>query len=349
MTDKKISELTAATDLTGAVFLAAQGGSSKQVPASVLQSFLGLALGPQGRLSLSSAVAVSEADVVGATSIYYVPSVGRWVPVYNGADYILASIGAQLTLPLDSNSGHTGYHQSGKIFDLFAVNDAGTVRLVTGPAWSSDTSRGAGAGTTELEVNDGLLLNKVTIVARYGSGSGDTLSVAAGRATYLGSFRAVANGQATDSAANRLLFNAYNQTGRSLLVYEATASWNYSTNTWRQANNSLSNQVSVLAGLAGMMVNLSGMVYAFNSTASARQVSMAIGVDSTTVPAALSLIGSAGVVALFASFGCSYSGYPGLGYHTLTWLERGVGTDTQTWAGTSGTNVRSGLTGSVLN
>ncbi len=41
----------------------------------------------------------------------------------------------------------------------------------------------------------------------------------------------------------------------------------------------------------------------------------------------------------------TYKGYPGLGWHEIRWLERGNGTDTQTWYGNNaGAAVhRSGL------
>ncbi len=150
---------------------------------------------PQGRLTLTSGLPVLAADVTGAATIFYTPYLGRSVPLYDGAAWSNNNI-SELSLALDLNSGHTGYHQSGKNFDLFVINDAGTLRLATGPAWSSDTARGTGAGTTELTQLNGILVNANTLAnARFGSSSGNTVSVAANRATYVGSFRASADGQ----------------------------------------------------------------------------------------------------------------------------------------------------------
>jgi hypothetical protein len=68
---------------------------------------------------------------------------------------------------------------------FFGWNDAGTFRATRGPAWTSDTARGTGAGTTELELVNGIYLNKVAI----------TNGPAANRGTYLGTIRT--NGSAT--------------------------------------------------------------------------------------------------------------------------------------------------------
>ncbi len=104
---------------------------------------------PGGRATLTSATPVTATDVTAAMSVYYTPHEHDRVPIYDGENFV-ETVFSELTLGLDSNSGHTGYQQSGKNFDLFVVNDAGTIRLGTGSAWSSDTSRGTGPGTTEL-------------------------------------------------------------------------------------------------------------------------------------------------------------------------------------------------------
>ena len=165
---------------------------------------------PQGRLTLTSGVAITTADVVGATNIFFTPVGGGVLPIWNGSSFIPTAF-AELGLALDATTTDVGFHQIGRIFDVFVVNDSGVVRLGTGPAWSSDTARGAGAGTTELDFSKfGIPTNKNAIALRYGAATANTINVPANQATYVGSFRAVANGQATDSKSQRLLFNAYN-------------------------------------------------------------------------------------------------------------------------------------------
>ena len=186
---------------------------------TVVGSGGGAIVPPQGRLTLTSALPVLTADVTAATTIYYTPYRGTSVPLYDGSAWSNNEL-AEISLALDSTSGHTGYHQSGKTFDLFVFDDAGTKRLGSGPAWSSDSSRGTGAGTTELTLRNGLLVNANSITARFGASSGNIVSVAANKATYVGSFRASADGQtqfklgtisSSAAAAAINVWNAYNR------------------------------------------------------------------------------------------------------------------------------------------
>jgi hypothetical protein len=311
---------------------------------------LALIIPPQGRLTLTSGVAVTTSDVAGATSIYFTPTGGNQVPIYDGTNMVPTTF-AELTLALDSTAAHTGYQQSGKNFDLFVVNDSGTIRLGTGPAWSSDTARGTGAGTTELDFSkSGIPTNKNTMTLRFGSASGNTVSVAANLATYVGSFRAVADGQATDSKALRLLFNAFNQVLRAIRVSDPTASWTYSTGSWRQVRASTANQIDILDGLGLVAVDVKCMAFANSSAATLRIVRSGIGLDGTTAIAS----GATGTAASVSSAAATtmysfYAASPGIGKHSITWLEFGGGTDTQTWFGTdtgSG-NFVSGLVGTI--
>ena len=75
-------------------------------------------------------------DQTAKTTIYYTPYVGAAAPVWDGTAWSLVIL-AELSLALDSSSGHTGYHQSAKNFDVFLDYNGGAPRLVTGPAWST--------------------------------------------------------------------------------------------------------------------------------------------------------------------------------------------------------------------
>jgi hypothetical protein len=176
--------------------------------------------------------------------------------------------------------------------------------------------------------------------------------VPANQATYVGSFRAIANGQTTDSKSQRLLFNAFNQASRILRVADPTASWQYSTAAWRQANGNANNQIDVLLGLPGIGISLQSIVFC-STAANPRTVRTGIGLDSTSGIAPFDSTGGSGAVTssgaiIMSSF---YNGYPGLGKHSLTWLEFGGGGDTQTWFGTdtATASFASGLIGSMLS
>lgn len=347
-----------ATNLTGLPITGITSSTSAQL-ATLLTDELGTGsavfesavplVAPEGRLTLTTLVPVTTSDVTGATSIYYTPAAGDRVPIYNGTRWT-STVFTELTLALDPTAAHTGYQQSGKIFDLFVINDAGTIRLASGPAWTSDTGRGTGAGTTELQMLNGVLTNKNSLAtARFGSASGNTVAVSANQATYVGSFRAIADGQAADTLANRLLFNAYNQAVRPMGVYEGTASYAYSTATWRQTNAAATNQLGVLCGLAGIEVSVkcSHMV----STSSSGLCYTGIGLDSTTAPIAASIMGAVtanATGAIISPMYGSWEGFPGLGYHYLAWLERAFGTGAQTWYGGNGATYQNGIIGKAL-
>lgn len=278
---------------------------------------------PQGRLTLTSATPVTTADVTTSAAVYYTPYVGSLVPIYNGASFVPTTF-AELTLTLVAS------HAANTNYDVFVFSDSGVVTIVTGPAWTSDTGRGTGAGTTELTRISGLRVNAVSMTGRNGS---TTYTIAANRATYLGTFRTTgSNGDAVDSAVKRFVWNCYNRAPRKLVRTETTASWNYTTATFRQANNSTSNQVAVVQGLDEDVVNVSVIASANNSTSTLRIAQIGIGLDSTTsetVPgSAFAYVESNG--------GQMRAQLPiavGLGYHYLTWLEKGGGADTLTWTG----------------
>ena len=302
----------------------------------VLSTLVAMTHVPAGRVTLETAVPVSVTDQTAKTSVFYAPYQGELVPLYDGALWT-PTVFTQLTLALDSDSGHTGYQQSAKNFDLFVVNDAGTIRLGTGPAWTSDTGRGTGAGTTELERKNGIWTNKLSMTLRWGSASGNTITVAANQGTYVGTMRASANGQCEDSLAKRFLWNMYNRAPRSMSVIETTNEWTYSTAAWRQKNNAAANQLDMVRGLNEDAVKTLCVGLVNTDTVGIATMHTGIGLDSTTAYSGM----PASVVVDNTNVGrnagvASYFGVPGLGRHFLAALEFGGGSGTQTWFGDAG-------------
>lgn len=309
---------------------------------------------PQNRLSLTSAVGVTTSDVTGATSVYLVA--GQSI-TSNGTN-IIQDVSAQLTLALDSTSGHTGYHQSGKNFDVFRINDGGTIRIGTGPAWTSDTARGTGAGTTEIHElgSTGINTNVVSILIRFGSSSGNTVTIAADQAVYLGSFRATADGQTEDSKTKRLLFNAFNVARRVLQRSESAVSWTLALSGapgaagYSIANANSANKVEVLAGLTGGGITLTQQTIVSGAGASVAEIVTGIGLGSSTTsshttshPAGTT---SAGRIGAWSA----YEGSLALGYQDFRWLEQqfSAGSGSSTSFGTSAdSRLKTGMSGGV--
>jgi hypothetical protein len=168
---------------------------------------------PGGRLTLVSNTPVMAADASGPT-VYYTAYVGSNVPLAIGTTLQNSGFASQLTLNLNPS-----LHKAGDIYDIFIVNNSGSLTLCTGPAWKfPPTKRGTGPGTTQLVRLNGLSVNARRITCLNGSIS---LFVAAKFGFYLGSVYMTANGQtsmrlkpaATAGGTDNVLglWNAYNR------------------------------------------------------------------------------------------------------------------------------------------
>jgi hypothetical protein len=307
---------------------------------------------PGGRLTLTSGVSVTTSDVTGATTVYYAPAGNPWVPIYDGTTMCLYQFTASATDAVGLSVALGANWTTNTNYDWFIGLNSAVVTLCSGPSWNagavagSDTARGTGAGSTELQSYNGVLTNKNSMTCRYGNAS--TFTCAANQCTYVGSFRTTLAGTAEDSVLKRYVSNAYNQAERPVAVHEAAASWSYSTAAYRQANNSAANQVSILFGLTGALANVTVIGGVSNSTATFRGFGVGIGIGSTTVDSSsANFTSSAGAQAQTAT--AIYRGYPGLGLRTLVWLERAAGADTQTWYGVSAGLFNTGMTGTIFN
>lgn len=211
---------------------------------------------PQGRLTLTSATPVMTADATAQGTIYYAEYTGNSCPVYDGTTTRPLTF-SNPSLILDATN-----NTSGHLYDVFLWNNSGTATLGAGPAWSTATTRGVGAGTTELQLKNGIWTNKNAITLHNNSVSSG--SIAVNQATYLGTFYATANaqtGMAFDPTAalggtnNFLaLYNAYNRVRITARGRDSTASWTYNVSTWRASDNSNSNRISFIDGLQQSIV-----------------------------------------------------------------------------------------------
>lgn len=205
---------------------------------------------PQGRLTLTSATAIMSATVSGATTVYYTPASGRYVPLYDGANIITVDIGGELSQATTDATKSPAACTTNSNYDVFVWQDGTSFRATRGPAWSTSTSRGTGAGTTELAAVKGLLVNANAI----------TNGPAANRGTYVGTIHTNASstvdmkfGSSAAGGGNILfgVWNAYNQTIYRTTGYDSTASWTYAGGAVRNSNNSASNSAAFIKGLGG--------------------------------------------------------------------------------------------------
>lgn len=300
--------------------------------------------GGGGRLTLATATPVTTSDQTAKTVVFYTPYLSNTLPLYDGSAWGVETF-TELTLNLDSDAGHTGYHQSGKAFDCFVYDDSGTLRLGTGPAWTNDTTRSAAIARV-----GGRWVNNASITLRYNNGAINTSIVAANLALYVGTIYCTANGQTEDSAAKRFVWNMHNRVPRAMVKTDSTDSWSYATATIRQARADATNQLDMVRGLDEDAMSAFVLSRYANDTVGQGGYVL-IGLDSTNAMATGCLAVSAITITANAviTAHAEWHGFPGLGRHFVTWLERGTG-GVQTWSGDGGspTFVQSGITGMVM-
>jgi hypothetical protein len=273
---------------------------------------------PGGRLTLSSGVPVMASTVSGATTIYYTPYQHRVVPIYDGTRFWPTDIGGELSQATSDTTKSPAAVANNSNYDLFVWNDAGTIRCTRGPAWSSSTARGTGAGTTELERVAGILVNKIAI----------TNGPAAQRGTYVGSVRSngsaqinfIYGGSASGGTAGVLgVFNYYNRIALCTSVIDSGASYTTTTGSIRQARASAGNQISFLIGVAEENVQYAYTQRIDTVAATGAFGAFAVGFDDTTVFSRQStLVAAIGTNASKTASTNSGVWESGLGWHTLS-------------------------------
>jgi len=277
---------------------------------------------PGGRLTLSSGVSVPD-SVVGATTIYYTPHLHNWIQLYDGTSWLWRLFVETSQLLSDAWKSPDAA-ATNKVYDMFGWLDAGTVRVTRGPAWTSDTARGTGAGTTELEFFDGRMVNKAAV----------TNGPAARRGLYLGSIRTDSGGATVTDTSNvprRSVWNLFNRVERVWDRSYTPAPYTYTLATPRQVNTEANNVAYYLCGLdLGDLYQIS-VYHGARNTAAGVLVQTGVGIDGSTTIASYQRSPVTQVANLRVSVSGDLQGRMGLGWHSLTWLEASAATGTTTW------------------
>lgn len=243
------------------------------------------------RLSLTSGVPVTAADVYGASTIYMVPYLGNKISLFTGTAWATRT-SAQFSLGL---SGLTG----GLPYDIFVYDNAG-VPTMEFAAWTNTSTR-----ATPLASQDGVLVK-----------SGDTTR------RYVGSFTPGGATTVSDAAAARNLWNYNNRVLRSLAsTGTTTTSYTYTSGIWRLAENNAANTVGFIVGVAEDTVE--AVSNAIITGSGAYQKYISIGYDVTNAINANATIGGMGISGSYMSAASSLFLIPAAGVHTLSRIEYG--------------------------
>lgn len=266
-----------------------------------------------GRLTLETGVAVSETDQTGKTTVYWTPFHHGYVTHWNGTVWTRWEF-SELSLALGTKTDATNY-------DVFLWETGSALALIAGPAWSSATARGTGAGTTELEWWSGMWVNKVDIASGPAARCG----------RYLGTIRMTATTTTEDSREKRFVWNAHNRVTR-LLKRTHTGTWSATSTAYTMANGNTANKVNAVVGLSRVSpVHLLLKVHYSGAGLSAVSNSIGIGEDSTGTIHASCVPGTAayydggfsGTIAVGATAHLSVC--PTLGSRSWSWLELSTG------------------------
>lgn len=288
---------------------------------------------PQGRLTLSTGVAVMTATVSAATTIYYTSYVGDQVPIYNGSTWAMTALpGGQISVATSDTTKSPAAIGASKVNDWFVWNDGGTIRIGHGPDWTNDTTRSAG---TALVLVNGIYLNNASI----------TNGPAAQRGTYVGTTRSNGSSQldfiyggtsAGGTAAFFGVWNTYNRVTVSTFVSDSTSSWTYNSVTLRSANNSTGNRVSFVTGLQEDGITATYAISVVEAATGAGIVG--IGLDSTSSFSGMAQPAAAvpGGSAVAGAYGF-FSGGAQFGFHFLQAVEASSNTAVQTFRWTGAT------------
>jgi hypothetical protein len=296
-----------------------------------------VAIYPQGRLTLTSGTPVMASSVAGATTVYYTGYAGQNVPIYNGASvqtYALCAANTAGACEISVALGSNWLTNSN--YDWFVALNGTTAALCSGPAWTSDTARGTGAGTTQLQQFSGLNTNAVSITCNTSNST--SIAVAANQATYVGTMRTGSAGQTnyifgTSSAGGTAglfgLWNAYNRIQVKTTVTDINGSFTpYSSATIHPLDGSTTNRVSFVQGLAEDGVGIQLQVRSAVPVSTFWRVGVAL--DSTNTIDKQALIASSAAATVNSPMVVRNEYNPQLGFHFAQAVEQGDGTNAVT-------------------
>ncbi len=269
-----------------------------------------------GRLTFTSGVPVTTTDVTGATTIYYTPYKGTDICLFSGGAGIwqyFQTAEISIAIPAAAN----------QMYDAFVFSNSGTPTLQL-VAWTNDTTR-----ATALVYQDGVLCQSGALGKRY-----------------MGSFRTDGSNHGNDTVSSRNLWNYYNRVAKPMSIIESAVNWSTSS-TFAQANSSNVNQLNMVIGVSEDLVNANVLTAGLSSNIGTLFYA-GIGLDSVSAISSMATnyLAQSAATNEITGLSAHYSGYPGIGYHYLSWLNGTNGT--AFFYGTAASGLQSGIQGSIL-
>lgn len=253
------------------------------------------------RLTLTTGVAVTTSDVIGAGTLYLTPFLGNIVSIWDGTQWIERELTAEISLALSSLT-------SGKSYDVWVNWTGSELALTLSAAWTNDTTRADAVAT-----RDGARVKSADHTYRL-----------------VGTIRTTGTTTTEDSDANRYVLNENWQVPRRLKKTEATASWSTNAMAWESLNGSTANRVNFLTD-GRRPVSLRHYAHTISDN-SARGRFNGVGLDRTNGnDGRAGYVGSSSTGAVQMT--AEYDGSPTEGFHFLQLVQAADSTSV-TWYGT---------------
>jgi len=314
----------ATTVPNGSLFLRSDGASSTAIYTRQSGAWATVGALPDvntsiagGILTVSNTELIPTTNVVAASTLYYKPYLSGQIAIYDGSAWNLRTF----TFTSLALTGLT----ADKNYDVFINWNGSAIVITLGAAWTSDTLR-----AEALDIRDGVVVKTGNHTKRW-----------------VGTIRASSATTTEDTLLKRFVWNAYNGAIRKFKVTESTANWTDNTSGWRAARNQATNAVEYVTGDASSFLNM--QTFSLCSSSGPNAAASGVGIDSTTVNSA-DVFGGVAVTSGLLPVTSAYAGYPGLGYHKITWLERSDGS-TVTYYGihSDASGFQSGMTGEIFS
>lgn len=305
---------------------------SAVVRISALAEDFAVPVEPGGRLTLASGTPVMISTASGQATVFYTPYRHQFVPIYNGTYFVNTDTGGEISQATTDAAKSPAAVAANSIYDVFAWNDAGTIRATRGPAWSSSSSRGSGAGTSQLTQVKGVWVNANAIANGPGANLGTYVGTIASNASSTIDFTlgAAASG---GTAAVIHVWNMYNRVSLGTTVTDTGSTYTYTSATVRQARASAGNQISFVLGQQEDAVQFTYNGRVTTTAAAGAVPGFGIGADSVSAFGLQPMFVMDPTSATSATgSGCSTGLWPaGVGTHVLAALEAGDGTNANTF------------------
>ena len=272
----------------------------------------------QARLTLTSGLAVTTADVGNSGTIYLTPYKGNKIAVYTGTRWKLMAL-TEISLALTATSG--------KPYDVWVYDNAGTLTLET-TVWTNDTTR-----ATALAIQDGVYCKTGSLTRRY-----------------VGTFYTNGANTTVDRTTDRYLWNYYNRVRRPMQIGVASWSgWDYTTAVVRQMNNSAQNQLNFVIGVSEDAVTSNLLTHSVNTSANVNRIS-AIALDAIAIQTdqIISNLTNPSTASAYYPHHSSRNEMIAAGRHFLAAVEWSTATGATTWVASGNiTGLYNGFNGTV--